>query len=263
MKKIAIINNKGGVTKTSTSIHLAAYLARKRKKVLVVDFDSQRNLSKGFGVPKDYPYTVFDMMQGKSGLRLNQKKKNLFILAGSRLLDTVQFKMDLLRNRLETLEEIFENEHDLKFDYCIIDCSPSDIKEKFDDKGKLLPKPNQIALYASDMFIIPLVAEEYAIDGLQGFINDASDFKNKYHKDLKIGGVFFNIVEQRSRYYKKYSKELKEMIPDEYYINAFVPKDVRIKDAALKGESIFDIDSECRAAKGYKMLCNEILKKLN
>jgi len=266
MKTIAVVVNKGGVTKTSTVIHLSAYLAKRGKKVLVVDFDPQRNTSGGFGVPDDHPYTVLDMLLGKSNVRLRNKKKNLYSLAGSRELDTLQYDLNILKERLKVLSQVFEQEHNIKFDYCIIDCSPSDIKDKYDrrsGKAKFLPKLNQIALYASDIFVMPMLHEQFAMDGLNGFVNDVIEFRKKHHNELKVGGVFFNIVDTRTRNFKKYYAQLKKDVPKEYFLDTYVRKDVRISDAAQAGESIFDVDPNCRAADDYRKLCNTLLKKLN
>lgn len=263
MKVISIINHKGGVTKSTTCIHLAAYLAKRGYKVLIVDFDPQRNLSEGYGIPEDYPYTVLDMLNGKSGVRLKNKKGGLYILAGDKMLDTVLFPLEILKSRLDTLDKMFSKEHGIDFDYCVVDCSPSDIKEKFYPDGKLLPKLNQIALFASNMFVVPLLHKKFAVDGLANFMYDASNFKEKYNPDLKVGGVFFNVVTERARSFKKYYKEVKDAVPPDFFLNSYVRKDVRIEDATDVGKSIFEVDPNSRAAKDYSKLTRELLKKLN
>ncbi|MEO2050235.1 MAG: ParA family protein [Allomuricauda sp.] len=262
MKVISVINKKGGCTKTTTCIHMAAYLAKRGNKILLIDFEAQRNLSIGYGIPEDYPYTVFDMLNGKAGLRLKNKKRNLYILAGSDMIDTEVYPLDILKKRLEVLEKMFKKEHDITFDYAIIDCSPSDLKNKY-AKGKLQPKLNQIALYASDAFIVPLVHEKYAVDGLANFMYDAAAFKKEFNPSLKVGGVFFNIVEENTRRFKKYYQEVQDSVPDDYFLKTFVRKDVQIADATDEGESIFEVAPKSRSAKDYSKLCREILNKIN
>lgn len=242
---------------------MAAYLAKKGHKVLVIDFEPQRNLSTGYGIPEDYPYTVFDMLNGKSGVRLKNKKRNLYILAGSDKIDTVLFPLDLLKKRIAVLEKMFKEEHGITFDYCLIDCSPSDLKKKYDPQGNLLPKLNQIALYASDSFVVPLVAEKFAVDGLAKFMYDAADFKKEFNPHLTVGGVFFNVVEERTRRFKKYYQEVQEAVPETYFVKAYVRKDVRIGDATEEGESIFEVAPKSRAAQDFSKLCREMLKKIN
>lgn len=263
MKIISVINKKGGCTKTTTCIHMAAYLARRGHKVLVIDFESQRNLSTGYGIAEDYPYTVFDMLNGKEGLRLVNKKGNLYILAGSDLIDTKLFEMDILKKRLTVLEKMFREQNGIAFDYCIIDCSPSDLKNKYGEDGKLLPKLNQIALRASDSFLIPLVHEKYSVVGLEKFMYDAAQFKKEFNPELKVAGVFFNRVEKNTRDFKKYYADVQEAVPDNYFIKTYVRKDVRIGNAVDAGESIFEVAPKSRAAKDFSKLCREMLKNIN
>ncbi len=263
VKIISIINKKGGCTKTTTCIHMAAYLARRGSKVLVIDFESQRNLSTGYGIPEDYPYTVFDILNGKEGLRLVNKKRNLYILAGSDLIDTKLFAMDILKKRLVVLEKLFREQNGITFDYCLIDCSPSDLKNKYDEKGKLLPKLNQIALCASNSFLVPLVHEEYSVVGLEKFMYDAAQFKKEFNPGLKVAGVFFNRVEVNTRNFKKYYADVQEDVPEEYFIKTFVRKDARIGDAVKAGESIFEVAPKSRAAKDFSKLCREMLNNIN
>ncbi len=262
MKVISVINKKGGCTKTTTCIHMAAYLAKRGKKVLLIDFEAQRNLSIGYGIPDDYPYTVFDMLKGKPGLRLKNKKSNLYILAGSDLIDTEVYPLEVLKKRLATLEKMFKNEYSIRFDYAIIDCSPSDLKNKYAG-GKLQPKLNQIALYASDAFIIPLVHEKFAVDGLANFMGDALSFKKEFNPSLKVGGVFFNIVEVNTRRFKRYYDEVMEGVPEKYFIKTFVRKDAKIADATEEGDSIFEVAPKSRSAKDYSKLVREILTKID
>ncbi|MEO0902757.1 MAG: ParA family protein, partial [Bacteroidota bacterium] len=221
------------------------------------------NLSTGYGIPEDYPYTVFNMLKGESGLRLVNKKRNLYILAGSEYIDTKVFPMEILKTRLNQLEKMFKEETGIAFDYCLVDCSPSDIKIKTDEKGKVIPKLNQIALYASDSFLVPLVHEEYAVTGLERFMRDAAQFKNEYNPKLKVAGVFFNRVEKHTLDFKKYYKQVKEEVPSEYFLETYVRKDARIGIAIISGESIFEIAPKSRAAKDFSQLCREMLKKVS
>ncbi len=242
---------------------MAAYLAKRGNKILLIDFEAQRNLSIGYGIPEDYPYTVFDMLNGDAGIRLKNKKTNLYILPGSEMIDTKVYSLDVLKNRMAALYHFFKEEFKIVFDYAIIDCSPSDLKNKYDGKGKLQPKLNQLALYASDAFIIPLVHEKFAVDGFSNFIADAISFKAEFNPSLTMGGVFFNKVEENTRRFKKYYEIVKESIPEEYFIKSYVRKDVLISDAADEGKSIFELAPNSRSAKDYSKLCRELLTKIN
>jgi chromosome partitioning protein len=242
---------------------MAAYLSNKGFKVLVIDFDSQHNLSTGYKIPEDFPYTVFDLLNGEGELQLSHKKENMWILAGSDQIDTKIFEIDLLKNRLEQLEKHFREYEEIPFDFVLIDCSPSDLKNKYNDKGKLVPKLNQIALYASNSFLVPLVHEEYAVKGLEKFMNDAGNFKEEHNLSYQVAGVFFNKVEVNTKNFKEYYKYLREEIPEEWFIETFIRKDSKIGVAVATGKDIWEIDSDCRAAEGFTNLCEEVLTNIN
>lgn len=263
MKIISIINKKGGVAKTTTTIHLSAYLAKKGYKVLVIDFDPQCNLTSGYKVESNYPYNIYDLLEGKEGLRFKNKLKNLYILAGSENLDTKVYPVDLLKNRLYILYKMVKTQLNIDFDYIIIDCSPSDLRKKKDSKGALIPKLNQLALTASDYFIVPLVADDFSVEGLNNFIFDAIEFKKEFNPNLKVGGVFFNRALVHKVKFKNFYKQVQNSIPEKYFIKTFIREDVSIANAVEAGQSIFQTAPKSRAAQDYKKLCNELLKTIN
>lgn len=263
MKVISIINKKGGCSKTTTAIHMGGYLSNKGHKVLLIDFDSQRNLSTGYGIKEDFPYTVFDLLNGEGIVKLTRKKENLWILAGSELIETKIFELNLLKDRLEQLEKHFREHENIPFDFVLIDCSPSDIKNRYGSNGKLLPKPNQVALYASDSFLVPLLHEEYAVKGLKNFMADAVNFKEDNNLNFKVAGVFFNKVEVNTRNFKEYYKYLQGEVPEDWFIKSFIRKDSKIGLAVAAGKDIWEIDDKCRAAEGFTNLCEEVLTNIN
>lgn len=265
MKVISIYNNKGGVGKTTTAIHLSAYLAKRGNKVLVIDFDSQCNLSSGYQIDIDQDtYSIMDLLMGKaSGLKFKSKLKNHYVLPGSKILDTRSFEIDVLKKRLPALAQMIEDEINLTFDYMIIDCSPTDMKTRFDIAGKAQYKLNQLALVASDHVVVPLLADEFSKDGLKGLLDDILVLKKEHNPELTIGGVFFNNVMVNEKGFKNYYTELKASIPERFFIKTFVRKDVKIKDALGLGLSIFQVAPKSRAAKDYTNLCKELLKKID
>ena len=117
-KVISVLTQKGGVDKTTTTIHLAAGFAKKGSKVLVIDFDSQKNQSLGYKLDDDNPYTVVDFLEQKEGLEFTQKGEhnNIYVLAGSEQLESYRLGRYALRESLELLEDFF--------DYVLIDCPP-------------------------------------------------------------------------------------------------------------------------------------------
>lgn len=262
MKTLAIWNKKGGVAKTTTTIHLSAYLAKRGFKVLAIDFDPQCNLSEGYGID-DYSYNVEKLLNGESGLKLKNKLKNLYILAGSETLNTKVYDLKLLKNRIETLAKIVKKNLSIDFDYVIIDCNPSDILDQTNDKGKVIPKLNQMAIYAADYIAIPLEAEEFSVNGLKKLVKNVIGFRDKYHSELTIAGVFFNKVLVNEIAFKDFYATVKESIPEKYFLNSYIRKDANIKKAVQNGDSIFNVAPKSRAAADYKALCKELLKKLN
>ncbi len=124
MKIISIITEKGGVGKTTTSLHLGASFSELGNKVLIVDFDEQRNLSIGYKIAKDYSYSVKNFLDKTGEFRLTQKGENLYILSGSREISADDYKRNDLRERLNFLNSKFP------FDIVIIDCPPSPLSGK-------------------------------------------------------------------------------------------------------------------------------------
>lgn len=268
MKVIVNANKKGGVAKTTSSIHFSAWLAmNKNKKVLVIDFDPQCSLSDGYGIDyENYPYTAHDLMEGRSGLRFKNKIKNHYILVGSPLLDTVQYQdIYVLKNRIGALCEMSRKQLEIDFDFVIIDISPADLLNKHVlIKGKeiFLPKLNQIALAAADYVTIPLITDRFSVKGLQGFIKDVINIKKEFNPSLDIAGVFFNKVNVIENDFKRFYKNVEKGIPKKYFIENFIRKDSSISKAVDEGENIFKVAPNSRAAKDYMQVCNEIYKNI-
>ena len=152
MKVISVITEKGGVGKTTTVIHLGAALSEMGNRVLLIDFDSQRNLSDGYKIPEDYSYTIKNFLDGDGDFRVTQKKENLFILCGDRNIEKEKYKRYIIKERLELLNSM------MNFDFVLIDCPPRPLN------GDLIL--GELALSSSDYVISPIWAEEYSIKGI-------------------------------------------------------------------------------------------------
>lgn len=269
MKTIVLANKKGGVNKTTVSIHFSAYLAKKKKKVLVIDLDPQCSLSDGYGIDcEEYPYTVHDLLQGNSGLRFKSKTENLYIMVGSPLLDTVQYEsVYILRDRLKVLHQVCKDKLGIEFDYVIIDISPADLLNKYliqkNGKKLFLPKLNQIALAASDFVVIPLKADRYSVKGLQSFVNDVNHVKRDYNPGLDIAGIFFSSVNVIENAFKDFYKTVEKQIPERYFIKSFIRKDVSVFKAVEQGTNIFSVAPNSRAASDYEKVCKALFKNIN
>ena len=247
MKIISIITEKGGVGKTTTSIHLGASFAELGLKVLLVDFDEQRNLSKGYKIEKAFPYNVKNFLDKTGEFGLTEKMENLFILSGSREIAADDYSRTELRDRLNYLNEKFP------FDIVIIDCPPSPLS------GKM--KLGEIALASSDYVISPIEAEEYSIDGINELLPEILRIKKNYNPDLNFLGFFFNKVNTWSKRYKKYSP-LAHQEGKGYFLNTIVRVDESVETAKSEGKTVFQVAPKSRASEDYKSLADEINTKI-
>lgn len=247
MKIISIVTEKGGVGKTTTSIHLGASFSQIGKKVLLIDFDRQRNLSMGYKIPKDYPYNIKNFLDGTGEFRLKQKDENLLILPGSREISANNYKMRVLRDRLELLNT------KIPLDYVIIDCPPSPLTGE-----KTL---GEIALTSSDYVISPILAEEYSVEGINELLPSIWRIKEKQNPQLNFLGFFFNMALTNTRNFKEYRKKAKEQV-SEYFFDIFIRQDVNVENAKKEGKTIFQIDDKSRASIDFKNLVKEINKKI-
>ncbi|MDO5616272.1 MAG: ParA family protein [Cruoricaptor ignavus] len=246
-KIISIITEKGGVGKTTTTIHLGAALAELKNKVLLVDFDAQRNLSIGYKISRDYSYTVKNLLEKTGEFRLTQKGESLFILAGDRNIEKIKKERNTLKNMLHILGE------KLSFDYIIIDCPPRPLTG---DLGL-----GEIALASSDYVLSPIEAEEYSIEGIKELLPSLVSIRNKYNPKLEFLGFFFNKVLTNTRNFREY-KALALEQAKEYFFNTFIRQDVNVENAKREGKTIFQIAPNSRASEDYQNLINEIINKI-
>lgn len=245
-KIISIINPKGGVGKTTTSIHLGASFAEKGKKTLLIDFDAQRNLSIGYKIPKDFEYTSRNFLDGDlSNFALTKKNENLYILAGDREIENGEYKRNSLAKNLKALES-------LKFDYVIIDCPPRPITEKLG--------LGEIALAASDYVISPIEAEEYSIAGINKLLPSINRIRESHNKKLVFLGFFFNKVIENTINFRKY-RAIAQNEAKDFFFKTYIRQDVAVEKAKSKGETVFNSNFKSCIAKDYILLADEILNK--
>jgi chromosome partitioning protein len=247
MKVISIITEKGGVGKTTTSIHLGASFAESGKKTLLIDFDAQRNLSIGYKIDKDFAYTIKDFLNGDfKNFELTQKNDNLFILSGDRNIENKKYTRDILSKNLQVLNQ-------LNFDYVLIDCPPRPITEEIG--------LGEIALNASDYIISPIEAEEYSIEGINELIPSVNRIKAKYNPKLAFLGFFFNKVNENTINFRKFRRIAQNEAKD-YFFNSYIRQDVSVEKAKSKGETVYETAPNSRVAIDYKELVKELIKKM-
>lgn len=247
MKIISIITEKGGVGKTTSTLHLGAALSEQGYKVLLIDFDTQRNLSFGCKIPKDYPYTIKNLLEMEEGFRVTQKGESLFVLAGDRRLENISVSRQILK---EILPVIGKN---LNLDFILIDCPPQPLTR---EKGL-----GEIALIGSDYVISPIEAEPYSIDGIKELLPSLKLIQEKYNPDLEFLGFYFNKVLTNTVNFREY-KITAENEAGDYFFNTFIRQDVNVENAKKVGKTIFQISPTSRASIDFKNLTSEILSKI-
>jgi chromosome partitioning protein len=247
MKIISIITEKGGVGKTTTSIHLGASFAENGKKTLLIDFDAQRNLSIGYKISKSFSYTVKDFLNGDlENFALTQKNENLFILAGDRNIESKKYSRDILSKTLKVLDQ-------LNFDFIVIDCPPRPITEEIG--------LGEIALSASDYVISPIEAEEYSIEGINELIPSINRIKEKHNAKLQFLGFFFNKANENTVNFRKYRKIAFNEAKDHFFKN-YIRQDMAIERAKNQGETVYVAAPNSRVAEDFRNLVEEIIKKI-
>ena len=249
-KIISLVNQKGGVGKTTSTVNLSVYLAREGKKVLLVDLDPQGNASSGLGV------SVRTL--GKSGLYkaiFSGEHPSQFILVGpegypdilpaSPELAGAGVELIHLENREYRLREVLHNLRDF-YDFIVIDSPPS--------LGLLTIN----GLVASDEIIIPVQAEYYALEGLSQLLETISLVRENLQGDLSIMGALLTMYDRRNRLSRQVVKEVQDHFPGTVF-KSIIPRSVRLAEAPSFGKSILDFDAFSKGARAYKALAREVI----
>ena len=249
-KVISIANQKGGVGKTTTAINLSTILAKKGKKVLLIDADPQGNGTSGLGINKEQKFSVYDVLIEDIEVENTLQKtlvKNLDLcpsninLAGA---EVQLVSMEDREYRLKTKLDIIKN----KYDYIIIDCPPS------------LGLVTLNAFTASDSVLIPVQCEYYALEGLGQLLNTIELVKKHMNKDLRIEGALLTMYDARTNLSNQVVKEVKRYFEDKVYKNV-IPRNVKLSEAPSYGMPITMYDPRSKGAKSYEKFAKEFLKK--
>ncbi len=249
-KIISIANQKGGVGKTTTSINLSTILAKKGKKVLLIDADPQGNASSGVGVDREeIELSVYDVL-------INDAKiENVVIKTKIKNLDLCPSNINLAGAEVE-LVSVMSREHRLKekldevkedYDFIIIDCPPS------------LGLITLNAFTASDSVLIPVQCEYYALEGLGQLLNTISLVKKHLNKDIEVEGALLTMYDIRTNLSNQVVKEVKKYFNDKVYKNV-IPRNVKLSEAPSYGMPISLYDPRSKGAKSYEKFVKEFLK---
>ena len=250
-KIIAFSNQKGGVGKTTTCVNMAAFLASKGYKVLLVDFDPQGNATSGLGFAKsDIKQSAYNVIIDEVPASATALKTNI------ENLDLLPSSIDLAGAEVE-LVYIKDREHALKkallgvansYDFILIDCPPS--------LGLLTIN----ALSAAITVIIPIQSEYYALEGLSQLMNSIKLVSRHLNADLKIEGVVLTMNDKRAIISRQITDEIRKFFGKKVY-ETIIPRNIRLSEAPSHGVPIMLHDNKCVGAKAYLSLTEEFLSK--
>ena len=250
---VAILNQKGGVGKTTTTINLAAYLARAGQKVLVVDIDPQGNTTSGLGLDKQkLDSTLYDVLFSRAEAGKVMQKvttHKLSVLPANEQLAGAEIEMVNVPAREFMLKSVLDNLSD-KHDYILIDCPPS------------LGLLSVNALAAAEHVLIPVQAEYYALEGLSQLLSVIQQVRAAVNPDLNLLGVILTMYDSRNSLSEQVKKELEQHFGDKMFLTV-IPRNVRLAEAPSHGKTIHEHDKWSRGARAYKALARELERKVS
>ena len=255
-KIISIINQKGGVGKTTTVINLAAGLALREKKILVIDLDPQGNATTGLGLSNtsQTSKTIYNVLNG------NEKISEVVQKTNFKNLDVITSNVDLSGLEVETAGdgrrafilkdqlEAYLNDSGGFYDYVLIDCPPS------------LSLLTIMALVASNSLLVPLQTEFFALEGLTQLMKTIERIKNNLNTNLQIKGILLTMYDKRNKLSSEVEKEARGFFKEKVY-QTVVPRNVRLSEAPSHGVPVLIYDKNCSGSKSYFNFTEEFLNQ--
>ena len=256
-KVISLVNQKGGVGKTTTSINLSASLAVLGKKVLLIDLDPQGNTTTGVGINKgEIDRSIYDVLIGECNISeaiIKTKYKNLYVLPATINLAGLEYELldksredmnfkkgDQLKNSLMDIRE--------SFDYIILDCPPS------------LSLITTNALAASNSVIIPVQCEFFALEGITQLLKTIMMSQKSLNPTLDIEGVLLTMLDSRTNLGFEVVEDIRKFFKEKVY-NTIIPRLVRLTEAPSHGEPIVAYDPKSRGCEAYINLAKEVIER--
>ena len=248
-KVISVANQKGGVGKTTTTVNLATLLAKKGKKVLLIDTDPQGNATSGLGITQELESSVYDILIGATTFNEVIQEttiKNLKVCPSNISLAGAEVELVSMMSREQRLKTKLDEIKD-QYDYILIDCPPS------------LGLITLNAFTASDSVLIPVQCEYFALEGLGQLLNTVNLVKKHLNKSLEVEGALLTMYDARTNLSNQVVKEVKKYFEDKVY-KTVIPRNVRLSEAPSYGMPISIYDPRSKGAKAYEKFTKELLK---
>jgi chromosome partitioning protein len=243
---IAVVNQKGGVGKTTTAINVAAQLAADKKSVLLVDLDPQGNATSGLGLAKEQaPHTTYDILcRGVSLADVVQETHvaQLFVIPANANLAGAEVELVSQPQREFALQQALQA---AAYDYVIIDCPPS--------LGLLTIN----GLTAANQVLIPVQAEYYALEGLSQLLNTIQAVRGSTNPHLELLGIALTMFDKRNSLSEQVEQEVRNYFGDKLF-KTVIPRNVRLAEAPSYGRTIYEHDRWSKGARSYKALAKEV-----